>query len=209
MEPVLPRIWIITDPNHPDGPVAPLRRALEECPPGLVGIQLRAKTAPDRQLLDWGHALRELTRAKGSVLTVNRRADIAQIIDADGVHLPERGLPASEIQAHWPVLRMLGVSRHDSAGLQAAKRDSASYAFLSPVFDVPGKATPIGIHGFQGTIADVGIPTYALGGIQPSDSKALLAAGATGVAVQRGIYAADEPGETLQQYIRALGADAR
>jgi len=47
----LPRIWIITDPNHPDGPMAPVRRALEGCPPGVLGVQLRAKRASDRQMV--------------------------------------------------------------------------------------------------------------------------------------------------------------
>ncbi|MGB5285824.1 MAG: thiamine phosphate synthase, partial [Polyangiales bacterium] len=89
----LPRIWIITDPDRPDGPVAAIRRALEGCPAGALGVQLRAKHATDRQLVQWGRELRELTRRTGSVLTVNRRLDVAQIVGADGVHLPERGIP--------------------------------------------------------------------------------------------------------------------
>jgi len=204
MTPGLPRIWIITDPSHPDGPVTPVRQALEECRPGLVGVQLRAKRASDRQLLQWGRELRAVTRATGSALLVNRRVDVAQILGADGVHLPELALPVTEIRKQWPELSMIGVSRHDSTGLMAAEQDRASYAFLSPVFNVPGKAQPIGIHGFRTAIADVGIPTYALGGIGDQDWKALLAAGAFGVAIRRAIYAASEPGEALQRFVREL-----
>lgn len=200
----LPRIWIITDPNHPGGPVDPVRRALEGCPRGLVGVQLRAKSVPDRQLAHWGRELRAVTRATGGVLVVNRRIDVAQIVEADGVHLPELSLPIADIRKHWPAFAMLGVSRHDSAGLATAEQDSATFAVLSPVFDVPGKTKPIGIHGFRTAIADVGIPTYALGGIQPDDAKAILSAGAAGIAVQRGIYAASDPQEALQRYIDAL-----
>ena len=129
----LPRIWIITDPSHPDGPVAPVRRALEGCPPKVLGVQLRAKRASDRQIVQWGHALRAITRDIGCTLTVNRRADLAEIVDADGVHLPELGLPPTEIRERWPSFRMLGVSRHDRSGLASAERAGASYAFLSPV----------------------------------------------------------------------------
>ena len=57
----LPRIWIITDPDHPDGPIAPLRQALADCPRGLVGIQLRAPAASDRELTRWGRELRTMT----------------------------------------------------------------------------------------------------------------------------------------------------
>jgi thiamine monophosphate synthase len=85
-----------------------------------------------------------------------------------------------------------------------AEQERATYAFLSPVFNVPGKAQPIGIHGFRAAIADVGIPTYALGGIREQDWGALLAAGAFGVAIRRAIYAVSDPGEALQRYVREL-----
>lgn len=200
----LPRIWIITDPGHPDGPVAPIRRALEGCPPGIVGVQLRAKQVPDRQFVQWGRELRLLTRAAGSVLTVNRRPDVAEIVGADGVHLPELGLPATAIREQWPSLPMIGVSRHDRAGLEAAERAQASYALLSPVFAVPGKARPIGIHGFREAIVGVGIPTYALGGIGPEDLKPVLSAGAFGIGIRRAIYASGQPQEALRRFVREL-----
>jgi len=200
----LPRIWIITDPDQPDGPVAPIRRALEGCRPGVLGVQLRAKRAADRQLVQWGRELRQLTRDTGTALVVNRRLDVAQIIGADGVHLPELGLPPSEIRQRWPSLPLLGVSRHDRAGLETAEREQASYAFLSPVFQVPSKARPMGLQGFRRAIAGVGMPTFALGGIGPEDLRPLLRAGAFGIAIRRAIYTAEQPNEALQHFLREL-----
>jgi thiamine-phosphate pyrophosphorylase len=200
----LPRIWIITDPNHPDGPVAPLRRALEGCPPGVLGVQLRAKRASDRQIVQWGHELRAITRDTGSVLTVNRRTDLAIVVDADGVHLPELGLRPARIRERWPSLTILGVSRHDRTGLGAAARESASYAFLSPIFQVPGKAQPMGIQGFRTAIAGVDMPTYALGGVRHEDWMPLLRAGASGIAIRRAVYAAERPHEALRLFLREL-----
>jgi len=89
-------------------------------------------------------------------------------------------------------------------GLAAAERGGASYAFLSPVFTVPGKAAPMGIHGFRDAIADVDIPTYALGGIEAQDLKPLIAAGAFGVAIRRAIYGNDRPQESLSRFLSAL-----
>ncbi|MGB5366512.1 MAG: thiamine phosphate synthase [Polyangiales bacterium] len=200
----LPRIWIITDPDHPDGPVAPFRRAVEGCPPGVLGVQLRAKRASDRQIVQWGHELRAITRDTGSALTVNRRTDLAAIVDADGVHLPELGLPPTEIREHWRSLTILGVSRHDRAGLEAAARERASYAFVSPIFHVPAKAQPMGIHGFRAAIAGVEMPTYALGGVRPEDFTPLLRAGAFGVAIRRAVYAAEQPNEAVRLFLREL-----
>ena len=170
----------------------------------MVGVQLRAKRVSDRQLVRWGQELRSVTRAAGCALAVNRRVDVAQIVGADGVHFPERGLPMADVRQQWPAFGMLGVSRHGAPGLEAAEQDGASYAFLSPVFDVPGKAPPIGIHGFRAAIAGVGIPTYALGGVGPEDWSALVSAGAFGIAIRRAIYTASEPAEALRRFLGEL-----
>lgn len=203
----LPRIWIITDPDHPDGPVAPLREALGDRPGGLVGIQLRAPAASDRELTRWGRELRRLTERAGCALTINRRTDIAKIVAADGVHLPERGLRPSILRTHWPELTMIGASRHDADGLSDAERDGAHYAFLSPVFDVPGKGEPLGIEGFRDAIDCVGIPTYALGGVTADVVRPVLEAGAHGVAIRRAVYRSAEPRETLRRLLRELDKD--
>jgi thiamine-phosphate diphosphorylase len=200
----LPRIWIITMPDHPDGPIAPIERAIGAAPPGLVGIQLRGRGVSDRQLVEWGRNLRSLASATGSAFTVNRRADIAQIVDADGVHLPELGLRPTELRQHWPALGTIGVSRHDRAGLEAAVWQGATYAFLSPIFEVPEKNPPLGIDGFRRAIAGVGIPTYALGGLGPEHVAALTRAGAFGIAIRRAIYAAARPEEVLGRFVREL-----
>lgn len=200
----LPKIWIITDPRHRDGPVAPIARALRDCRPGAIGVQLRAKQASDRQLVAWGRELRGITTASGSLLTVNRRPDVAEIVGADGVHLPERGLSPDEIRRHFPNLRLVGASRHDRRGLQHAERDRATFAFLSPVFPVPGKGRPLGLDGFVARIVDVGIPTYALGGVGVEHLVPLIDAGAAGVAVQRAVYGAYDPAQAVRSLLGEL-----
>lgn len=200
----LPRIWIITSPEHRTGPIAPLQRALDGPGARQVGVQLRAKREPDRTLIDWGHELRAATASTGSCLVVSRRADVARIIGADGVHLPESGLPIEQVRRHWPSLAIIGVSRHDRAGLVAAQEAGATYAFLSPVFEVPGKNPPIGVEGFRRAIAGLRIPVFALGGIGPENASQLVEAGAHGVAVRRAIYEANDPRIVIDALVRRL-----
>lgn len=200
----LPTIWIVTRPEHPAGPLAPLEHALRDAPRGRVGVQLRAHEVPDRRLVDWGHALRALTDACGGPLTINRRWDVAQIVGADGVHLPETGLSPAMVRRHCPTITMIGVSRHDRSGLDTAHAESADFAFLSPVGDVPGKGPPLGLEGFGRTIAGVGIPTFALGGVGPEHAGALIGAGARGLAVRRAIYDATDPAAALRELIDAV-----
>ena len=202
--PSLPRVWIVTHPDHPRGLVAPIAQALEGCPPGLVGVQLRAKQASDRELLAWGRELRAITRAAGAPLTLNRRADLATIVGADGVHLPERGIAPAELRRHWPALKWIGVSRHDAPGLLRATDEGASFAFLSPVFEVPEKGAPLGVAGFIRAIAGVALPTYALGGLAAEHVRPLLSAGARGIALRRAIYDAEDPRDALSDLLREL-----
>lgn len=189
--------------------MAPIGRALEGSPPGLVGIQLRAKDASDRQLVVWGKDLRELTSAAGSPFVVNRRPDVARIVAADGVHLPERGLRPQDVARHFPDFRLIGVSRHDRAGLERAEREGASYAFLSPIYDVPGKAPPMGIEGFGAAIQHVGIPTFALGGVTHEHIRGLMRVGAYGIAIRRAIYGASDPERALGRFLSELDKGPR
>ena len=200
----LPRIWIVTNPEHVDGPVAPVARALQDCPAGAVGVQLRASEATDRELVEWGHMLRFATHRSGSPLTLSGRADIAEIVGADGVHLPESGVSPNVVRSEWPDLALVGTSRHDREGLRRAAHEGASFAFLSPVFPVPGKGEPIGVASFAAQIAGVGIPTYALGGIGVAQVARLAATGAQGIAVRRAIYDAPDPNAALRDLLREL-----
>ncbi len=200
----LPRIWIITNPEHGAGPIAPLRRALDRHDGHQIGIQLRAKHVSDRKLIDWGHELRAITASAGSLLLVSQRPDVAQIVGADGIHLPEAGLPILRVRQRWPRLEIIGVSRHDRAGLVVAQDAGATYAFLSPVFKVPGKNPAIGVEGFQQGIAGLEIPVFALGGVGPDDMERLLEAGAHGIGIRRAVYDAEDPRIVLDRFLRRL-----
>lgn len=208
MRKALPRIWIITNPEHAEGPVTPVIRAIEGCPPGLVGVQLRAKQASDRELVDWGRALRTATERWDCPFTVNRRPDVAEIVGADGVHLPEAGLAVESLRKEWPRFSLVGVSRHDRRGLLRGAREGATFAFLSPVFPVPDKSKPLGVAGFASQIEGVGMPTYALGGVGAEHVASLLAAGARGIAVRRTIFDAPDPRDALRELLRALDKKA-
>ena len=204
----LPQLWIITNPEHPEGAVAPVIRALDHCPRGAVGVQLRATDAADRDLVAWGRALRTATAERDCPLTISRRPDVMEIVGADGVHLPEAGLSVEEVRSEWPDIPLIGVSRHDRSGLLRAARDGATFGFLSPIFPVPGKSEPMGIDGFATEITSVGMPTYALGGVGVPHVRSLIGAGAHGVAVRRAIYDAPDPRAALQALLGELDKTA-
>lgn len=204
----LPLLWIITDPEHALGPIDTVQQALVGCPAGKVGVQLRAKSVDDPTFVDWARKLRELTRAAGAPLVVNQRPDVAALVAADGVHLPENSMPVARVRETWPQLRWLGQSRHDREGLLASDRDEVSYAFLSPVFEVPGKGRALGLAGFREAIAGISTPVYALGGITSDSVQELRDAGAHGIAVKRAVYRASHPSEVIRKLLALLDKPA-
>ncbi|MBC7173650.1 MAG: thiamine phosphate synthase [Polyangiaceae bacterium] len=202
-----PRLLLITDPDARRGIVAPIEEALTQRGGHAVTVQLRAKSASARSLYEAALALRQLTRAVGARLVVNTRADIARAVGADGVHLPEGGLPVAATRSILPGA-LVGVSCHDAAGLERAAEEGADYAVLGPIAAVPGKNPPLGLAGFERLVASARLPVLALGGVRVEDVSALCRAGAHGVAVIRAVTHASDPAAATDAFIRALDRSA-
>lgn len=212
-------LYLITDPQAPGGVVEVTRRALDAAPPGRVAVQLRARSlAPDARLR-LGHDLRRVTADAGALLLVNREADLAARIAADGLHLPDphlgdRSEPGSAEKDPLPgtVPELRGVSCHDLEGVRRARRDGAAFVTLSPFAESPGKGEPLAAARFTEIAAEavaMGIPVLALGGIDPTSAGRAVAAGASGVAVIRAVYRAPDPAQAVQQLIASLDTARR
>jgi thiamine-phosphate pyrophosphorylase len=184
--------------------VGRLTRALAGASDGSrVAVQLRSR-ARSRELFGLAQELRELTRSHRSALLINDRIDVALAVEADGVHLPEAGLPIEAVRKLVGQQRWIGASRHDLKGLFEAARAGADYATLSPIHDVPGKGPPLGIVGFGRAVGGARLPVYALGGVRAADVSELQRAGARGVAVVREVLAADDPGAAVSELLALL-----
>ncbi len=69
----------------------PPQQAEHACAGGASLVQLRAKQAPDREVLAWGREIREITRAHDVLFIVNDRFDLAVFNPLElGIHAFER-----------------------------------------------------------------------------------------------------------------------
>jgi thiamine-phosphate pyrophosphorylase len=71
--------------------------------------------------------------------------------------------------------------------------DGADYLGASPIFATPTKPdapTPLGIDGMRALTAATRVPIVAIGGINAGNAAAIIAAGASGIAVVSAIVAA-------------------
>ncbi len=152
---------------------------------GVDFIQIREKDLPDRPLFEL--ASQAVTLARGTLckVLVNGRPDIALAAGAHGVHLPSRGLHASDLRSWLPGDFLVGVSVHSIREAMQAQREGADYVLLGPVFLTPSKVLygpPLGLRYLQRACRAVSVPLLALGGIGVDHIDSVLRAGAAGIA---------------------------
>jgi len=173
---------------------------------GATVIQLRDKHASTRALVELGRALLEITRPAGVPLIVNDRIDVALAIDADGVHVGQDDMPAPIARRLLGPDRILGVSAGTVEEARQAQRDGADYLGTGDVYGTPTKADagiPIGVSGLAEVARATSLPVVAIGGIQPGNAAAAIAAGASGVAVISAVIGAADP-EAAARKLRGI-----
>lgn len=165
-------------------------------------IQLRAKLLDDRLQFEVAARCRSLIPAGATSFLVNGRPDIAIAAGADGVHLPENGLPVAAVRAIGKHL-ILGRSCHTLKACRQAVEEEADYIVFGPVFDARSKHAPATVSRDDLRAASrLGRDVFALGGISRSNVASLRDAAAGVAAVT--LFMHDEPLEEIMEELRAL-----
>jgi thiamine-phosphate pyrophosphorylase len=188
------RLVAITD----GGAVAEMAAALaRRCPPGALLVQVRAKMLEGAALAELAHAVIAAVRPHRQLVLVNDRLDVALGVGADGVHLPERGVPIGEARKIADATgAIVGCSRHDAADAARAVLDGADLVHLGPIWATPSKAgmgAPLGSAALRAARQEIGETAclVAVGGIDAAHAEHARAAGAHAVAAIRAAWAGE------------------
>jgi thiamine-phosphate pyrophosphorylase len=205
MSPRLPPALLALTPGDLDGARAAsvLRAVAAARAAGLEGVLVREPRLHDRALLELLGELRSALGADGW-LGLHDRAHLAAAAGVDGLHLGGRSLAPGEVRSWLGAGIALGLSTH--AGDEERAPGDVDYVLHAPVFEVPGKGPPLGPAGLALAVRRLGLPVWGLGGITPATAPQVLASGASGVAVLRGILCAPDPAAATGAYLRALGS---
>lgn len=194
-----PRLMIVTDRHQVEDLVSAVEPWLARAEPGSVVVQLRDHELSARARLALGGRLRAITQRYGQRLIVNDRLDIARLIDADGVHLGEQSVAASEARAWLGPQAFITRAWHPPGEPESTGVDAL---VMSPVFEPRKGREPLGLAGLQANVRRVEpIPVYALGGVSAERAPSALVAGAVGVAAIGAVLRAPSP----EPLLRALG----
>lgn len=214
----LPRLHLVTDDEVLADGAFPdrARRALASGGDG-VALHLRGPGTSGRRLFDLAAALLPSAERAGARLLVNDRVDVAGSAGVHGAHLGQRSLPPAD--ARWLLGQdaLLGLSVHgqdeavaaagQAQGVAGAPLDYLLVGTLFPTPSHPGRPGA-GVERLARVRAVApDLPLVGIGGITPDRVSSVLAAGGHGVAVLRGVWAAEDPARAVEAYRAALGED--
>jgi thiamine-phosphate pyrophosphorylase len=175
---------------------------------GLRAYQLREKSWTDRSRLMAAQTMSEAARARAITFLVNDRPDIASMVRATGVHLPEHGWPVPEAR-HFTGNGVVGKSCHSFAAALQAEQDGADYILFGPVYETESKkafGAPLGLSMLRDVCASRSIPVFAVGGITATRAAECRTVGAHGVAVISALAPPHRIQTAVRDFELALGS---
>lgn len=174
---------------------------------GADCLQLREKDLDDGVLLDRARQLAMLCHERDAMFIMNDRPDIAALADADGVHLGQTDMPIADARRIVGPERLIGVSTHNEAQLEAAIAARPDYIAVGPMF---GSTTKPQDHTPGPALLSLAVrltdtPIVPIGGIMPANVGILEQAGARCVCVCSAVISADDPHAAARRIVDEMG----
>jgi thiamine-phosphate pyrophosphorylase len=188
-------------------PDAPAERVMEVASGAARGgadvVQLRHKSMPRGELLELAKRLR--LALEGVLFIVNDHVDIALLSGADGVHLGPDDISVASARRVAGERLLIGASASTPERAREAVAQGADYLGCGPAFATPIKAEKkvLGPEGIAAIAGLVGVPVFAIGGIDASNLARVTAVGLHRVCVIRAVGDAPDP-EKAARELRAM-----
>lgn len=163
---------------------------------GADTIQFRQKHGGIQNKLTEAQKVATACTDASTPLIVDDRVDIAQAVDADGVHLGQKDFPVDAARSVLGPDKIIGATATKTHQVVEAHEMGADYIGFGPVFPTTSKRNPKSVKGPEGladACAAVPIPVIAIGGVTHDRVRPALEAGAHGVAVLSAVATANDP----------------
>jgi thiamine-phosphate diphosphorylase len=196
------RLYFVCDAKpHGQDPEALLRAALTG---GADIVQLREKELDRRATAVAAATFRRLCDTYSALFIVNDDPALARSCRADGVHLGQDDTPVAEAREVLGPDALIGLSTHSREQIDAA--EGADYISVGPIWETPTKegrpAVGLELVGYAAEHAR--LPFYAIGGVDESNAREVVEAGASRLAAVRAIRDATDPAAAAAALRRAF-----
>jgi thiamine-phosphate pyrophosphorylase len=180
---------------------------------GVDIVQLREKELPRREVELAALTFRRLCDTYSALFVVNDDPDLARACNADGVHVGQDDMAASDVRSAVGPDAIVGLSTHSEEQIVAAAEQPVDYVSVGPIWETPTKAgrPAVGLGLIRHAAARSPHPFFAIGGIDPSNAAQVVDAGAQRICVVRAIRDAKDPtvvAEELRNAFAPLGEAA-
>jgi len=173
---------------------------------GISFVQLREKEISTRSFVEEAGRIKELLAPYKVPLIINDRVDVAVACGAEGVHIGQEDMPYEIVRKIMGEKAIIGLSVETWEDVVASQKLDVSYIGISPIFATPTKTDTKGAWGLE-SIARIKAfsrhPLVAIGGINESNVREIVMAGAQCIAVVSAICASPDP-ETVARRINEI-----
>jgi thiamine-phosphate pyrophosphorylase len=163
---------------------------------GAAYVQLREKDLSTRDFVEEAIAVKKLLLPFHVPLIINDRIDVVLACGADGIHIGQEDMPYETARKLMGQEAIIGLSVETWVDVEASQNLDVDYIGVSPVFATPTKTDtkePWGLEGLRKIKSFSRHPLVAIGGINESNARAVVKAGADCLAVVSAVCSADDP----------------
>ena len=175
---------------------------------GVTCVQLREKELGEEDFLAEAKEIKALCSRYHVPFFINDNVDVAIKCQADGVHVGQEDMKASDVRAKVGDQMIIGVSAHSVEEAVEAVKNGADCLGVGAMFTTSTKAdaSVLPKETLRAICEAVDVPVVAIGGIGESNILELAGTGADGVALVSAIFGAADI-EAQCRKLRALSEE--
>ncbi len=184
----------------------------EACRGGITCFQFREKgdgTLEGQQKLELAQRLQQICAQYNVLFIINDDVELAVAINADGIHVGQDDMRLEDVR-HLVGHKIVGISIHSVEELRKTDVVYADCVGVGPMYvtsSKPDAQEPCGPERISELQAEgLTLPCIGIGGITLDNARAVVHAGACGVAVISAIAHAEHSYEAAQQF-KQLASD--
>lgn len=201
-------LYVIIDPEVTVGR-DPLEIAKGTLRGGARVIQLRDKLREKGQTLQLARSLRDLCSRHDALLIINDHADLAALVDADGLHVGQGDLSVAEARRILKPQQIVGRSNHLLSEVLESQTQGADHVALGAIHPTATKASirsraTLGPEAVRLAKEAIEVPLVAIGGINLDNIEPVVQAGADAICVTGAVGLAENPEEASHRLVQKI-----
>lgn len=174
---------------------------------GVSCVQIREKHSSTREFIKKAQFVKRVVQNYNVPLLINDRVDVALAAGVDGVHIGEDDMPYADARKLLGAHAIIGLTVNLNRTLlqEAEKSGMVDYYAIGAIYPTNTKEIDVvGLEGLSSMRPFTQKPLVAIGGIDTTKVKEVMAHGADSIAVVSAICNSTDPYQSASDLLRAM-----